>query len=212
MDQETGTGAVPGASFISSSQESCSPLTYSMKSPVLMRWGNGATQPGLHPHFQGAPAQQPAMKAQVQRWARWKRELCPDKTAQAGASWQGGHCVAQGLLREILLIKGTQRSESTVSLCWKLSPPLKPHRLVLVLEGGWQGWEKMTGRLPEKKHTCPCMNKHQTNKSIFKSRPDKERLRMAIQVKPERAMRRSQGKADLGQHSTCVWIQFIFIY
>lgn len=134
---------------------------------------------------------------------------------QDNTGWRtmtGRPLCSPGVLEGDTLIKGTQRSESTVSLCWKLSPPLKPHRLVLVLEGGWQGWEKMTGRLPEKKQTGPCMHKHQTNKSIFKSRPDKECLRMAIQVKPERAMRRSQGKADLGQHSTCVWIQFIFIY
>lgn len=44
--------------------------------------------------------------------------------------------------------------------------------------------------------------KHQTNKPIFKSRPDSEGLRMALQVKPGRAVHRPHGKADLGQHST----------
>lgn len=126
----------------SSSQVSCSPLTYSLKSPVLMgQWERSHTA-------RAALAHQPAVAAQVQA----QKLRCRDEHGGKGrlgalprqdtTGWwtmTGRPWCSPGAFVGATVIKGTQRSESPVSLCWKLSPPPKPYRLAPVLERGMTG-------------------------------------------------------------------------
>lgn len=84
------------------------------------------------------------------------------------APGQEGHCVAQGLSREIFTpSKGAQRTERTVSLCWKLSagspPPPKASRLAegnACLGGEAAGVGEDGRQAPENKHMCSCTDKY----------------------------------------------------
>lgn len=130
---------------------------------------------------------------------------------------QGGHRVAQGLSREIFtLSKGAQRSERIASLCWKPSadspPPPKTSRLAegnARLGGEAAGVGEDGRQAAREQAQCPCIDKYQTSKSIFKSGPDLECLRTAIQAKPVSAVPWVSRKSRF--RSTCVRIQSIFI-
>lgn len=147
-------------------------------------------------------------------------ELCPDRAARE-APRQGGHRVAQGLSREILTpSKGAQRSERTVSLCWKQSadspPPPKPSSLAggnahLGGEAAGVGDRRQAAR--EQAHMS--LHKYQTSKSIFKSGPDLECLRTAIQVKPVKAVpwisRKSRLRSTLNTYEDRVHIYVLIL-